>query len=78
MDPVTVEAAVELPSAANGWMLRVNDAAARKVEVLNTCGSVMVTLRNGSMGLGHLPDGLYFVRVTTWEGTRTLRTVLTR
>lgn len=69
---------IELPSAANGWNLRVTDATVTNVELVNACGSVVASAGKGSIGTGTLPDGLYFAHISTANGTRTERFVIAR
>ena len=69
---------VQLPDASNGWILNVQDPAVRSVELINACGSVLANFQRGSYSAGALPNGLYFVRISTDAGTRTQRVVIAR
>lgn len=69
---------VTLPGPGNGWILRIADPAVTRTELINACGSLATATTNGSIDVGTVPDGLYFLRLTSDRDTRTQRVVITR
>lgn len=69
---------VELPSAGNGWLLRVKDSAGMQVELFNACGSRVAGLVRGTIGTASLPNGLYLARISGPGGQSVKRVVIAR
>lgn len=68
------EASLQLPNAANGFMLQWPGTVLTSGEVRDLRGRLVHTLSSGTGGsLAHLPDGLYVLHLNTGDG-RSVRT----